>query len=154
MKPVASRRVRTAATAALAPALLLGALSLASCGSSSNAARRFFVYTKTCPSGQVKQVRRRDIVPHPIVPHDAPPPPEVSADPARLRVWQEARADERKAAYVEACDVFELTGCGQRALYCCAAHLVSNSEEFMHTDAYCYGVDDTGGLSTWSKPVR
>jgi hypothetical protein len=110
--------------------LYVAALSLASCSGQmglSGAVRDNFASRMTCPPDQVNVVQRSDIPRHTFFSEgEASPPPDVAADPNRLRFWQQEREarmrDHDVGSFFGGCDVFEVAGCGQRQVLCCAKH--------------------------------
>ncbi len=111
---------------------LLACLSIASSGlaiaacSSASQARADFAQSYTCPPERVAvtswpSAAQREHYSSVRAPTAQPsPPPDVAADPARLRMWQTEREAKRKQEEeVSSCDGYEVTGCGQQHFYCC-----------------------------------
>lgn len=89
---------------------------LASCTASlSGGARDKFAGVTSCPADQAAVVARPD--------YRRPSPPDVlppeQADPGRLAYWQQRREPMRPERQDEECDIFEVTGCGRRLVFCC-----------------------------------
>ena len=103
-----------------APVLLaLAAISCAAFYPSLVPARQAFARRFTCPPERVQVRRRPDVPPHVILGvRRAAPPPEVAADPARLRYFQQQHGADL-AELDQSCAVFEASGCGFRVLECC-----------------------------------
>jgi hypothetical protein len=111
-------------------AVCCGLCSVASCSGQvglSGAVRDNFASRMTCPPDQVSVVQRSDIPRHTFFSEgETSPPPDVAADPSRVQFWQQEREarmrDHDVGSFFGGCDVFEVTGCGQRQLLCCAKH--------------------------------
>jgi hypothetical protein len=104
--------------------VVLALVAPVSCGFPlSDGARDVFARATICPPERVRVVPKeayKTVVSAP----EPSPPPEVAADPERLRYWNEQRAAERRAAEAQATtpvpDVYEVSGCGQTQLLVCA----------------------------------
>jgi hypothetical protein len=77
-----------------------------------------------CPSDRVKVTPRLDVPPHTVLgPLAAPPPPEeIALDPARVRMWQNTRAQEysqQSSALDLLGKTYQVDGCGKQVLYVC-----------------------------------
>ncbi len=142
---LARRCYSTTVRAASAASLAL--LWLASCATSSGAARRVFIYAKSCPDDRVEEHRRADLIPHRAATVEPSPPPDVASDPDRLRVWRQAQDQRRAAEAAHPCNIYEVSGCGQRVLYCCYTRIENDYAGQFYDNAYCYGADETGALS-------
>ena len=112
------------------PLILAGVLvavlaALPSCETLDGGARQSFASLATCPADETSVVPRPDYrIP---VPPDAPPPEDVAADPARLADWQHRHEAARVlnertpcGAALPSFDAYEVTGCGQDVILCCA----------------------------------
>jgi hypothetical protein len=91
---------------------------VAACTTSlSSGARDTFARTAKCSSGPVSVVAHAD---SPAA-ASGPAPPDDSSDPGKLAYWQQRRNAERSrpATPDTGCETFEVTGCGQRLLFCC-----------------------------------
>jgi hypothetical protein len=77
------------------------------CDSFELAARNAFMKDKSCPLERVDATR--------ATLQSAPPPPEISADPERLRIWTKTN-QEKLAAHT----LMSATGCGSTSIYDCA----------------------------------
>lgn len=126
MKPQSDPRSRCVAVArrGLGRGLALagaGAMVLGGCGYASMV-RKDFVRTYACPEERTVVVARDDLrapLATPITP--AQPPPEVAADPERMRLWQ-ARVDAERQASIAKSDertVYEARGCNEQLFYQC-----------------------------------
>ncbi len=118
-------------------ATVFGALAIASCASETGAARDAFVHSVTCPADRVSVVLRSDIKPKQAS-TSTPPPPDIAADPERLRLWHE----QQDAPAPHSCNAYEVTGCGQRLLLCCYTELATSSASA--STGKCLQIDDRG----------
>lgn len=75
----------------------------------------------SCPVSKVDVHARSDLKASEILFGNLPPavpPADVANDPERLAVWTENERKAMKAAD-STCEVFEVKGCNEEALYCC-----------------------------------
>ena len=93
----------------LCPALGLAALALTACVSMPTAARDSFVKSVACPPERVT-------VAPAMAPAAAAPPPDVAADPGRLRIWASSHQDVNRDW-----TFFDVNGCGQHQRIKCSA---------------------------------
>lgn len=106
-------------------ALLALATGLSACASLNDGASSVFSQRYTCPETHMRVAAREDLDAAAVVRQwhaesgtsPAAPPAEVSADPARLALWEEQRA--RALAALAEGDAFEVSGCGHHELYVC-----------------------------------
>jgi hypothetical protein len=89
---------------------------LASCTASlSEGARDKFAGMTSCPAESTTAVARPG---YRRPSHSDVVPPE-EADPGRLSYWQQRRTPMQPDRQDEDCEFFEVTGCGQRQIFCC-----------------------------------
>lgn len=114
-------KVHTALRPASRIAICSSLLITASCLPVTEGARNEFAKQYTCPPEQVTVKRRADVLPHQLLGASLTPiPPEdVASDPNRLRYWQKGYA-EKLSSLDQSCEVYEVVGCGQKAVMCCA----------------------------------
>ena len=117
-------------------ATVFGVLAVTSCASETSTARDVFVRSVTCPADRVIVVLRSDIKPKQA--SKAAPPPDIAADPERLRLWHE----QQDAPAPHSCNVYDVTGCGQRLLLCCYTELATSSASA--STGKCRQIDDHG----------
>ncbi len=108
----------------MARAMAIGALlMMTGCAMSmAEGARHIFSEKNICPADRVTVHKRADIPPHTLLAPqrtDQQPPPEVSADPERLALWNKLQQD-RQATVDEAGTTYEVAGCGQSVMYVCS----------------------------------
>jgi hypothetical protein len=119
---------RTSCAHAFVVAAVLGAAvgALASCAPSLSAkARDMFSFGHSCPPDGVSVVPRGRYQPPPVP--DPSPPPDVAADPNRLAYWRTHAG--AGGQFVFCGDMFEATGCGHHATYCCSVAQTERSVE-------------------------
>ena len=98
---------------------------LASCTASlGGGARDAFARDAKCPADQTTVVSRPE--------HRAPPRPSLpdeTGDPGTLAYWQKRQSGEPRVPPTQdvECETFEVTGCGQRAFFCCHHPLARDS---------------------------
>ncbi len=112
-------RVARLARLLILAALVLAVEALAACTTSLNVgARDSFAQAARCAPDGVSVVSRPDYKPSSSV---EPSSPDDDAGPGGLGFWQQRRnLDRRISEAPEAdCEMFEVTGCGQRRLFCC-----------------------------------
>ena len=99
-------------------AVLLAMLAVA-CQGYEGGAREQFATQFTCPGDRVEVRPRPDLKPQDVqYPNRPPPPPEIKADPERLKIWQ-AGEDKTLANAGTFCELWEGRGCGHQTLFCC-----------------------------------
>jgi hypothetical protein len=97
----------------------LSLVGLASCDYSSTA-RDTFAKNNTCPPERVSVVARNDMKGSSFQQaRGAAPPPDVAADPARLRYWQRQQGEGAVNADRLCGSVYQATGCGKQEFFCC-----------------------------------
>jgi hypothetical protein len=85
---------------------------LASCASLSGGARDEFAKRTSCPPDRVTVVPSPDYqVP---LPPEPSPPADVAGDPGRVAYWRQQQDAARSKQRNPGCDLFEVSGCGQR----------------------------------------
>ncbi len=101
------------------------ALGLGACASLGDGAAAQFSQRYTCPETHMRVVRRSDLDAAAVVrlwhaetgTKPATPPADVAADPARLALWEQQRAQALDS--LAAGDAFEISGCGHHELTVC-----------------------------------
>jgi hypothetical protein len=102
-------------TTALSAAVLLSGCATLDLGTG---AKHIFSREMFCPEGRVTVQPKPDTAPHVLLGVPEAPPPEVAADPERLKLWQQ-RVDDQAQALDDSAATYELDGCGAQALYVC-----------------------------------
>ena len=114
----------------------------------SRGARDSFVQGNSCPPDRVSVVAIPDY--QDPLPPDPPPPADVAADAGRLAVWRQQHEAARKEGGQWQCSstdllgrpdrtMYEVTGCGQRQVYCCH-HPSTNGRTDNMWEAECSAV--------------
>jgi len=121
-----------------------------------DAPRQSFASQSTCPADQTTVVPRPDYR-IPLPPSETPPPPEVAADPARLADWLRRGETAKRLNEQTPCgaalptfDAFEVTGCGQDVILCCARSPTPGSRSVSGGEGSCVQQPLAGG----SPPLR
>lgn len=129
--------------------LLLASLSTVGCTESLRVgASAIFVQSTVCPATRVKVTPRPDISPHTIYavgPPPAAPPPEVAADPERMRLWN---SQQPKRLDIDAiAKTFEVSGCGRTIRYVCGHPRIDGRDGPFSVEASVNAFDGTMDLT-------
>jgi len=124
---------------------LFAIVCLSGCQSVADGAREDFSSANTCPIERVEARERTDVKPSQLR-RKVDPPPDIAADPGRLKLWQDKRA-KSSAHDDEDHHIVEVRGCDRHEFYECK-HPGSGSTPGVRwmcsTDSY---VPDT--ISKW-----
>jgi hypothetical protein len=101
-------------------------------------AREAFSKTHTCPEERIEVRRRADLIRSKLG-DMRKPPPEVQADPARLKMWQ-AEQDRINKSVDAMCELYEARGCGHQELMCCFRPAKRMNRVSCSTEKYPDGV--------------
>jgi hypothetical protein len=137
--------------------MLAASIASLGCASIPEGAQAIFARVNTCPPERVIVTARPDVAPHTIVkqkqPEASPPPPEVAADPERMRFWR----SEHPVAKVPDVDAiaatYEVSGCGKTVMFACAHPVVGAGGPFWATYESNPGGDIVGFDSQWGVQV-
>jgi hypothetical protein len=137
------------------PALVAVVLAMLAC-EPVDAPRQSFASQSACPAGETTVVPRPDYR-IPLPPSETQPPPEVAADPARLADWHRRDEAAKRLNTQTSCgaalptfDAFEVTGCGQDVILCCAHSPTPGGRPVSSGDEPCVQQPLAGG----SPPLR
>lgn len=104
----------------LAAAAWVALLCVAGCQSLTEGAKETFSQENMCPLDRVEARERPELTSASVKPPGPPavPPPEIAADPARLKMWRDQRA-EAAARRDLGHHYAQARGCGKTVLYDC-----------------------------------
>jgi hypothetical protein len=97
--------------------LFIATATLFACTSLEDGAKQTFSKQFTCPPDRVESRARPDLKPSAFKKAKTPPP-DVAADPGRLKMWNDQQ--EKALTASDGMDwIAEARGCGQQAFYSC-----------------------------------
>lgn len=92
-------------------------LVVAACQSYESGAKESFSKSHTCPLDRIQVMARPELKPSMLQPKSEPPP-EIKADAARRKMWEDKEA-ETTAKSDGYCEMWEAKGCDKHELLCC-----------------------------------
>lgn len=90
---------------------------LVACQSYESGAKESFSKAHTCPIDRIQVMARPELKASMLQPKSEPPP-EIKADAARRKMWEEKEA-ETAAKNDGYCEMWEAKGCDKHELLCC-----------------------------------